>query len=354
MLQRPSVRSLLFAGASVSLGAVAALLVVEIGLRVLSVAPSAGISTVSEAEFARVPGLFSPGQRIVVRQVRALPFAVQIDSLGYRGSDFPKGKTSGELRILMVGDSFTFGDFVDDDETLPAQVERQLSARCARPAIVINAGVGGSTITTAIQMVKRAWVTRPDIVVLTFSENDVADLRSDNWHELAENRKAKSRFPLSVAYPVLRNLALWHFALDLRARWRVQARRSTGPDLFSNGPKGAVQALRAEYGRRFRDLAVEVRSKGRPLVLVAWPSHMTTRGAIGDDQLRWVEEIAKEESVPTINLLRPFRASGLPVDSLYLLPRDGHASPRGNELAGAQVAANLVEGGFCDGQKRIE
>jgi hypothetical protein len=42
----------------------------------------------------------------------------------------------GELRILVLGDSITFGDYVDEDETYPAALERRLQA--AMPARVVR------------------------------------------------------------------------------------------------------------------------------------------------------------------------------------------------------------------------
>jgi len=345
-------RRFLLATASLALGATAAVVAVEIGLRLFSLAPHAGIFTVNEEEFSRVPGLFAPGQQITDRRIPALPHAVRIDSFGYRGPDFPLSKKPGERRVLAVGDSFTFGDFVDDEETVPAQIEKQLSRACRQPVTVVNAGVGGTTITTHIEMLRRGWVTGPDVVVLNFTENDITDLKTDMWNQFAENRKAKSRFPLSVTYPVLRRSAIWHFALNLRGRFRAGTEPVIGVDSSGGDPGIELQALRAEYRRSFRGFVEEVRSRGRDLVLFAAPSHLTTGGMIEDAHSKWLEEIATESGVELVNLLHVFRASGLPVDSLYLLPHDGHASPRGNALAGRAVAAQLVERGFCEGAVR--
>lgn len=341
-------RRFLFAGAAVVLGLSAALALVEIGLRVFSLAPSAGISTATEAEYQRIPGLFAPGQRIVDRQIPVLAYRVTIDSLGYRGAEFPVAKPRGALRVLSVGDSFTYGDYVDDSSTVPAVLERELAARCAQPVTVINAGVGGSTINTQLHMVERGWSMAPDVVVLTFSENDVSDLRSDTWQELADNRRAKSRFPLSVVYPVLRRMALWHFALRVRAQARIWSREGevvatpSTPVVDSD-----VGELRARYTRLLRELVADVRAHGRGFLLVAFPSHLTVSGAKSDEQLKWLESVAAELGIPMVNLLPTLRATGLPMESLYLLPHDGHASPRGNALAGAAVAAKLADLGLC-------
>ena len=104
-------------------------------------------------------------------------------------------KPDSELRVLIVGDSFVFGDFVEDEETLPAQLEAKLRARCS-DVRVINSGLGGSTITEHVELLYRSLELDPDVVILLFSENDVHDLvGTPMWKQLAQNRAVKSRFP---------------------------------------------------------------------------------------------------------------------------------------------------------------
>jgi lysophospholipase L1-like esterase len=344
---RQKARAILFATVATGLGFLFAVVVVEIALRALSLAPSDAISTVTESEFRRVPGIFGPGQHIIDRQIAALPFEVWIDSLGYRGVSFPVEKRPGELRILAIGDSFTYGDFVDNDSTFPAVLQRNLAGICRRPVTVINAGVGGSTITTAIHMLERARKLSPDVVVLTFVENDVDDLRNDMWGELAANRQAKSKFPLSVVYPVLRRSALWNFALKLRGRVRVFRSSSARNSPADSHPQSDVPALRAEYGHALRTLANEVRGHDQSLMLVAFPSHLTVSGLTTDEQLQWLERTGNDQGVPTFNLLEPLKASGLPTTKLYLLPYDGHPSPLGYEIVGSWLTSRLAARGIC-------
>src|SRR6266853_4879445 len=92
----------------------------EIVLRVLGLAPVDGVATVTESEYARLPGIFAPDQTLIDRHRPALPFRVTIDSLGYRGANFLPHKPTGETRVVLAGDSFTYGEYVDDDQTLPA------------------------------------------------------------------------------------------------------------------------------------------------------------------------------------------------------------------------------------------
>ena len=345
------VRGALFAGAAVGLTVIVAALAVEIALRVFHLAPFAGVGTVSESDFPMVPGIFGPGQEIVDRQRPALPFGVRINSLGYRGHDVSLQKAAGELRVLAIGDSFTYGDFVDDELTLPAQLEKQLSRRCNRPVTVINAGVGGTTIDTHLEMMRRGWMASPDIVLLTFSENDVTDLRDSAWVRLAANRRAKSRFPLSIAYPVLRHLAVWHFGLEVRARIRARHAPPAPASASPGEERSEIDALRTEYRRLLLELAAEVHGRQATLVLAAFPSHWTVKGVRSAEQLSWLEQTAAEAGISTVSLLRPLQASGQPVESLYLLPHDGHASPRGNEVAVGAVAERFAALGLCGGQR---
>jgi hypothetical protein len=175
--------------------AVLAIVAVELALRALQLAPSAAVATVSQEEFDRLPGIFRPNQTLIDRREPALPHRVTINSLGYRGPDLPRAKTPGECRIVLAGDSFTYGDFVDDTETLPAQLEGALRNQGVNVR-AINAGLGGSTITDETHMLERALSVAPDLAIVVCAEEDFSRLGTDSpmWTRLATNRGSKSRF----------------------------------------------------------------------------------------------------------------------------------------------------------------
>lgn len=328
-----------------------ALLAVEVVLRALELAPSAGVGSVTEAEFARVPGLLTPGQDIVDREKPALPYHVRINALGYRGAELPAGADEATLRILAVGDSFTYGDFVDDEQTLPARLEARLRERCGT-VTVINAGVGGTTLVTHEQMIRRALPLRPDVVLLTFSENDVVDLAAPMWLGLEENRRAKSRFPLSVLYPVLRRTALWNFGLRVRATlstWdrpvAVDAGEPTAEDRAARAE--TMRRLREEYARRLTAIRDLVREEGMQLVYALYPTHHSVLSPDEAEQMAWALRTGRSLGLVTVSLLPALRASGEPVERLYLLPHDGHPSPLGYEIAAQALATSVDWGDVC-------
>ena len=125
-----------------SVGIMLAIVAGEVALRALGLAPATGLATVTENQFNEIPGMFSPGQAFVSHKISALPHTITIDSLGFRVTR-GGAQSHGPPTILYIGDSFTFGDFVGDAESLPALLELALNDGC-EDLRVINAGVGGT------------------------------------------------------------------------------------------------------------------------------------------------------------------------------------------------------------------
>src|SRR4029079_7866623 len=66
---------------------------------------------------------------------------ISVNQMGLRGPEIGP-KPPGTLRVLALGDSFTFGVGARVGETYPAQLEKALRARGVRTE-VLNAGVPG-------------------------------------------------------------------------------------------------------------------------------------------------------------------------------------------------------------------
>ncbi len=110
-----------------------------------------------------------------------------INSLGFRGAEFPQPKPAGEFRVLCLGGSSTFGAFghVSDEETWPVFLERELRRR--RPAVrVINAGTPGySLFESRAQFEGSLLALQPDLVLVYQGWNDLKVLagiaRGKGW-----------------------------------------------------------------------------------------------------------------------------------------------------------------------------
>ncbi|PWU15906.1 MAG: hypothetical protein C5B50_14450 [Verrucomicrobia bacterium] len=130
-----------------------------------------------------------------------------INSLGLRGGEISPQKPAGAYRILGLGDSFTFGEGVKDDDTFLHQLELRLNAAPTNPPIhqstnpssiihhpsspsaaqnsnipaptrfeVLNAGVQGYNTRDEVVYLEKRWLSfDPDLVLLVFYINDAYD-----------------------------------------------------------------------------------------------------------------------------------------------------------------------------------
>jgi len=123
---------------------------------------------------------------------------VRINAHGLRSPEFSLEKPEGTYRILVLGDSWTFGVGVQQDETYPVQLERILNERFPdRKTEVLNAGVSGyETYNEAVYFRRTGCKFQPDLVLIGFYPvNDLHDKKSKY------ERYARER----VEHPV------WHF-----------------------------------------------------------------------------------------------------------------------------------------------
>lgn len=106
---------------------------------------------------------------------------LRTNSAGYRGPVWPEAASEAGKIVLCLGDSCTFGFRVDEDQTFPAQLQRNLRENGWANATVINMGVPGySSYQGKVLLARILEARRPDAIVISFGANDhEADLLSD-------------------------------------------------------------------------------------------------------------------------------------------------------------------------------
>src|SRR5207344_2701442 len=104
--------------------------------------------------------------------------------LGLRGPEVT-AKRPGELRILALGDSFTYGYGVQDAETYPAVLEALLRER-GHDVSVLNAGVPGySTDQSYAYFLGAGLDLEPDVVIVGIHCSDVSDNYESPLYDVA-------------------------------------------------------------------------------------------------------------------------------------------------------------------------
>jgi hypothetical protein len=105
---------------------------------------------------------------------------LHVNRLGLRGKEPDSPKRRGTCRLIMLGDSFTMGEGVSDDQAFPALLETSLAARMPVGVEVINAGVDSySPVLSYLDLRENLLRLEPDAVVLNL---DLSDLLQEQYY----------------------------------------------------------------------------------------------------------------------------------------------------------------------------
>jgi lysophospholipase L1-like esterase len=96
------------------------------------------------------------------------------NSLGFRGPEVSPDKPDGTFRIVGLGDSFTFGTGVRNDDTFLSELERILAFQAPETNVeVLNLGAPAYSTTDEIGLLRHKGLTYdPDLVVICLFLND--------------------------------------------------------------------------------------------------------------------------------------------------------------------------------------
>lgn len=214
---------------------------------------------------------------------------VVLNSRGFRAPEFEGARPPGRIRVVCLGDSWTFGAGVDQDQAYPQQLEARL--RRAFPAAdveVLNLGVMGHSSFQGREVLRRiALPLRPDAVLIGYGMNDssVAGYRDAEvaaarpalrWSDWLAGAAGRSEVFRLLGYLAL---SLRHRPPSPEAAIREADARAAGRasavDLY-----GALEAWTrvplADYERNLADMVALARSGGAAVVLLfneLWPDN---------------------------------------------------------------------------------
>jgi len=279
------------------------------------------------------------------------PYVVTTNNLGLRSRQTHDNKKNDTFRVLAIGDSFTFGPYVADDETWPARLEQFTKQKFpVLPIEVLNAGIASYTITDELSYLQdKGLALNPDLVILEVTFNDVADLRRvhrglfkrpvDNW---------KHR-----AIQTIRNVAYDHSYLvsalvSLKNAMVTKGVVATKPqgddDLYEAILYGEHQEFLEAYETSFVRFVNLLRIQNIPLVVLYYPeASMSSKEPLDRKDVRkipmFIQSLAAKTQTPF------FDATHALVDQdpslIYLLPWNGHPSPAGYYLTAKHLLSFL-------------
>lgn len=106
-------------------------------------------------------------------------YTINSDSLN-EVKDYPVQKPKNTFRIITIGDSFTFGQFVNTKDNWTEQLEGDLNKMCSDSKYeVINLGVHGYDLAfTEYRYEKRGEKYDPDLILYLLKEDDFTEIKS--------------------------------------------------------------------------------------------------------------------------------------------------------------------------------
>ena len=333
------------------------LLLLEGGLRLMGW-PTDRIRTIKKLinfdpeTFDTAIGVFRPGITSRVSWPPELAYTARINSLGLRGPETTVEPAPGVFRILCLGDSTTFGFYVEEDETLPQQLQRELRAAGAERVEVVNGGCGGWSINDEADFYsERAHKLKPRLVVLTFCGNDLADLKRPRSNyaslkaQLGEGGAGRIKRVLyaTATYELLLRIKIASKQARLKARGEVAHPLSSGAIAGEEGDR--LWDLYAGHLTRLRD---ELRRSQIPLVLCYLPDAWRLQEGLTEVDDGRLGALCERLEIPYVSAYPRFSAR--PVTELYHAPIDPHPNAQGNAVLAEVTARFLRERGLIPGR----
>lgn len=171
-------------------GLLLGLLVLEVGLQLFSAVLPEGLRYgVGLARFqAQMYGIYGPDPYLwqkslpnIDRVVSGHPdftFRVQTNSLGFEDIGFRDDGFTGSPAAIALGDSFTWGDGVDNDKTWVAQLEAQSGQD------IVNLGMSGYGSIQRLRILEKYGLSlQPKFILWSFFPNDFYDDGHFAWRE---------------------------------------------------------------------------------------------------------------------------------------------------------------------------
>lgn len=264
---------------------------------------------------------------------------LRLNSLGYRDGEIDPVKPAGVYRIAVVGDSFAFGQGIDEEERLSNLLERRLH-RPDRPVQVLNFGRPGNNTADELAVLKKDVLPLlPDFVLLQWYINDVEGWAFDD-EEAPPVEPPSGSFVNSVKQTLLNRFAMYFFLAEAVHRARAWQGATHAAELRERVSDPDTRESRAADAA-LREFIRACRERGAEIGLLLVPDLGLINGAYPYDYLHArVMDVCRAEELGCVDLLplfEPYLRDPKAYTQLWVNRFDAHMNGRANELAAARV-----------------
>jgi hypothetical protein len=353
------------------------IIIIEIALRIFNFAPSVVVAPIFDKNLL---GDFAPNIHVINKMPINHPYTFTTNNQGFRSlHEIAQKKEHGAIRILCLGDSYTMGWGVNDEQTYPELLLKCLQIKF--PGInfeVINAGFLFSNVLDHIDYFReKGRRLNADIVIEQFCYNDIdTDMRRYQVGRQALRTKSAQfeRTASELTDIIVKNTSLGALAAQLKASFLgkdADLRDLNGRDLdaevridddlnsllippteenfklFSNF--AVLDAEKINSQRIFWDnylkgvsiLKNEVERSGGKFIFLAIPTQYQVED-IRDGHSAVFCPFTSENNITYIDMNPVFRAETKKSASYFFLNADGHTSSKGNAIIAHTITETIA------------
>jgi hypothetical protein len=268
---------------------------------------------------------------------------ISVNSRGYRGREHPFEKPLGRTRVLMLGDSVTFGVKVSDGETFSDLLE----SRSGHFEVVSLAVPGYGTDQELLLLEREGRRYRPDVVILNFclandAVNNAGELRKPFFRPEGEGLRLHDEHlrlpPLGRARQWLADESHLYHRLRGLLPGRPAPPSAPEPDageFVRMGPRGAAE-LTFRLIRRLHEVA---KGAGARFLVLLHPDEAAFHER--SSLLRRFRRAPELEGIAVQDLGERYRALGLTFEQIAV-DEQGHLSPAGHRFTAEAIERLLV------------
>jgi lysophospholipase L1-like esterase len=266
-------------------------------------------------------------ERLLVEQQQSQQHPYQRNSLGLRGPELLPAVSGGPRRVLLIGDSFTFGLGVEDDAApFPAVLGRRLSDS-SPPVEVVNGGIPGSLSADWLALWRRAGdLIDPDVVIAVFFLRDGTTLHTiPNFfgqirREIARRNAGSTLYQYSHLYRRLRDLQDRSRVAEIFTESLIDAYVGDDTEEWQNAQQNLLELRRL------------VEDHGAVFGLAVFPVLVELDGDYPFQRVvDALMDFARRNDIPALDMLPAFR--GLNGPDLWVSSLDQHPNADGHRVA---------------------
>ena len=299
-----------------------------------------------------------------------------------RHKGYSLAKDPNTFRIVVLGDSYTFGQGVEKDKTFPAVLEKLLNGMGADVKFeVVNLGFCGLNTMIEAQILAeyginpdtwapdpnyRGLAYQPDLVLLEYTLND----SSTSWRNPGQVKSFDDRFRTGE---VVLRVNSGHYSFPLPDKvdkfFTMHSRlylalfsgynQLLGMLGFREAGKGAIASTLSRYQDNFdgwvwmnqalQQLSAIEKNTNTPVVMAIYPDMVNLSSYPFVSAHKKVKSAAESFGIPTLDLLPYFQ--GKNEKELIVTPFDGHPNAKAHAIAARAILDYLNSNRFFLGRR---